>query len=122
MGYRSNVKLVTTKEGWDRIVEAAQEADAESWESWLNEKYTRSLVHGKYVLLELDDVKWYDQDFPTPRAVMRMLDQFEHDGTPYRYARVGEGCDDTEFRDGVLWSEADDMPYLNIVREIVVEC
>lgn len=129
MGYRSEVKLVTTKEGWEKIDQAVRKVAGvipknEDDMTWLTERTCWTPVcNGKYVLAEWDDIKWYDGYDSQVSTVMSTLDKLEKILIPYRFMRVGEDYSDVEIRehDGDGWQTIRDMPSLWLKREIEVE-
>lgn len=123
MGYRSDVKLITTKEGWKRIRQAVTQTDDGGWSHWSGNESTVPICNGKYVLTEWCDVKWYERHDDVVDAIMRELKRFDAEHIPYQYLRIGEDWDDNEY----LWErdwkskDYDDMPYLALERTIEVE-
>lgn len=122
MGYYSDVKLITTEEGWRRIQHKVHRVSPDYAQDYVGEEFTVPLVEGKYILLEHHSIKWYDE-FPEVEAIMGQLKQFDAEHIPYQFMRVGEHWDDNEY----LWErdlesdEYDDMPYLELNRDIEVE-
>lgn len=121
MGYYSDVKLITTKKGWERIKREVKQASPDDWENVVGSEFTIPIVNGKYILLEHHSIKWYSDN--RVEAIMRELKRFDAEHIPYQFMRVGEHWDDTEY----LWErdwksdKYDDMPRLEILREIEVE-
>lgn len=123
MGYRSDVKIITTKEGWEKLKEAEEKAQPEQdWGLYLTDERTSLLCDGKYVLFEIEHVKWYKSD-PEVAAIIATLLSFDGIGIPYRYVRVGEDYSDNDcwYSDGDDWQKYKDMPGLWVKREIEVE-
>lgn len=100
MGYRSDVRIATTREGYDRMCRRVDEL---------------SEVHGTYPLIGTrrmpeffeeqdgsvvfgwDWVKWYDGMLSDVTNVMTALSEIVGAGVPCEFCRVGEEYDDIEF-------------------------
>lgn len=123
MGYYSNVKLITTKEGWQRIQQTVKQAAPDCWTYTANDECTVPVCDGKYVLVEHEDIKWYENQFPEVDAFMRELKRFDAEHIPYQFMRVGEDWSDNELLYECDWKsdKYDDMPHLELKREIEVE-
>lgn len=125
MGYYSDVKLITTREGWDKLDKAVlQVADHDAvaeGNHLTHESQTVPLEGGKYVLAEWDNIKWYEGHDIEVTALMKALRNLPED-TPYEFMRVGENLEDVEY----LWNTPEylspdyGMPSLGLKREIEV--
>lgn len=122
MGYRSDVKLITTKEGWERIKKEVSRVGVDEKYSLISD-VGDSICGGKYVLAEWDDVKWYEGRDEEVDAIMRGLRWFDTEHIPYQYLRIGEDWEDYERLSEECYDNSDykDMPYLTLRREIEVE-
>lgn len=129
MGYRSDIKLITTPEGWSQIDKAVRKAsgvtDKNENTSYVltHSTHATPILNGRYVLGEWDDIKWYEGYDDDVTAFMTALGQLDASDIPYNYIRLGEDDADIDRRYnncGVL-SEYADMPNLWVKREIVVE-
>lgn len=123
MGYYSDVKLITTKEGWKRIQREVKQAAPDGWTYTAGDEAATPIMDGKYVLVEHEDIKWYETQFPEVDAFARELKRFDVEHIPYEFMRVGEDWTDTEYyyeRDGNN-GKYNDMPHLSLSREIEVE-
>lgn len=125
MGYRSDVKLIITKQGWEEIDRAVKKAAGikkgdEANEYWLTSpECCMDVCEGKYVIGEWESIKWYEGLDDEVDAIMRMLERTKE---PYMFMRVGENYEDTQVIDNSSWEKQyDDMPALELVREINVE-
>lgn len=108
MGYRSNVYLKTTTEGWLML---------KQFNDKIKNKEERFIQTGRYSLGEVnrassgnykitwEDVKWYDS-YPEVKNLLSALDELEVADIPYSYIRIGEDVDDIEHKR----SYPDDMP------------
>lgn len=129
MGYYSDVKVITTKEGWERLDKAVRKAMGitaknEKKSYWLTDQnHYKLLKKGKYVLAEWKDVKWYDWGTTDVSTFMQELHNLGEDDIPYEFMRVGEDYDDIEhlYQDTYNCPQYDDMPNLGLRREIEVE-
>lgn len=120
MGYRSDVKLVTTKEGWKRIKHAVKTASPD-WYTWLiSDEYIVPVCNSKYVLYEIEDVKWYEQ-YKEVESFMHSLFMFEHNNIPYNFIRLGEDWGDVEEHNNAMYDKYPDLPSLSVNQEIIVE-
>lgn len=90
MGYYSDVKLVTTARGIEKLRENLKSADTDL------EEWADRLVCSNYtdaVLAVWEDCKWYSE-FPEVGAFYDTLRQLKKASIPYRYVRVGENFED----------------------------
>lgn len=122
MGYYSDVKFITTKSGWERIKATVKKEAPDTWEWKVGDEYATPICNGKHILLELNEVKWYDES-DAEASFLRELNRFEAEHIPYRFMRIGEEYDDVEKRYEYDWTGGsdDDMPSLTLKREIEVE-
>lgn len=126
MGYRSDVKLITTKAGWERLDNAVKQAmditeATEADAFWLTD--SRFFVIGdSYVLAEWDDIKWYEGDTEVG-ALMRELYSMAKDSVAFKFMRVGEDYEDVERLEGMDegLADYDKLPSLWLERKIEVE-
>lgn len=127
MGYLSDVKLITTKTGWEQIKQAVHKVidDPEVLPDYCLASEDRAVlvVSGKYVLAEWNFIKWYEGDDPEVDALMATIATFDGQGIPYDYMRTGEEPDDfdRQYGDANWADDYQDMPHLELVREITVE-
>lgn len=101
MGYRSDVRIIVSKEGYEELKEYVKEqalkyATEDYDYNLLNHtfrKYTKD--NGDQVLLCWEYLKWYDMNEDV-KIIMNALDFLDEKGYSYRYARIGENMDDIE--------------------------
>lgn len=122
MGYRSDVKIITTKEGWDMLDKAVKAAsditdDEIKWYLTRND-HCKRICNGKYMLGEWEDIKWYDWGCEDVSTFMKTLGQLDESHIPYNFIRVGEDYEDIEMREGEEYDEH--MPSLDLRREIEI--
>lgn len=122
MGYYSDVKCVTTKEGWEALSKAVKEVTTDDNEPLTEQGAPIGLVDDKYILAEWYYIKWYEE-FKDVNTFMETLDKLEDKGIPFQFMRVGENFEDVEHRTcfGKDWKASRDMPHLELTREIAVE-
>ena len=101
MGYRSEVKIVTTREGYDQMCERVDT---------LSEGLGTSPLMGSCrkpdffeesdgcVVFGWDYIKWYEGLFADVSNVADALSEIDECGLPYEFCRIGESWDDIEFR------------------------
>ena len=93
MGYRSDVYLKTTKEGFDVLLKMNNE---------IKDKYSKPLCNaiisksksGFYKII-FDSVKWYEE-YEQVKNFSEALLQMAEKEIPYSFVRFGEDLDDTE--------------------------
>lgn len=99
MGYYSDVKLVTTARGIEKLRENLKSADTDL-EEWADRLVCSNSTDA--VLAVWEDCKWYSE-FPEVEAFHDTLRQLKKADIPYRYVRVGENLEegdvDTEYSD-----------------------
>lgn len=120
MSYYSDVELITTPEGWKRIQNGVKEANPMAWEHYVADEFAKPINAGKYVLVEIYDVKWYN-DEPAVVAFSEALDVLGSDCVPYHFMRMGEAYDDIEQKNYHNYHTHADMPLLTLDREIKVD-
>lgn len=100
MGYRSDIRIMTTKKGFDKLKKYTDKYLKDR-----NYKYDNLLdildfnyetEYAKY--FGWDSVKWYENcdDYDEVDAIMKGLDYLEENDYSYRYARIGEDYSDYE--------------------------
>lgn len=108
MGYRSEVYLKTTTEGW-LIFKRFNDSIENPKEKYLTKdlgEVNRS-TSGNYKIY-YGDVKWYDS-YPEVINFKKALKLLEDSDIPYSYIRIGEENDDIEHK--IYYTEdTDDMP------------
>lgn len=97
MGYRSDIRIITSKKGFEKLKEFV-------------ENYLKEKNHKEYNLLNQCDIneqgkgqyyigwnslKWYD-GYPEVDAIMEGLDYLEENEYSYRYMIIGESYEDVE--------------------------
>ena len=133
MGYRSDVRIIVSKNGYKELrkyidehirkykidnIKEGSVADAYNYDFNLlnNLDVSKASADGNEIYIGWDSLKWYD-GYEEVDAVMDSLDKLEENGYGYRYSRIGENFDDIEEKeadntekDGVKFL---DYPYIN---------
>lgn len=122
MGYRSDVRIMTTKKGFDELKKYT--------EKYLKDKnYTygnllddleinEETKYAKY--FGWDSIKWYDgcEGFEDVDAIMDGLNHLQKNNYSYRYARIGEDYSDyDEFNYESEIEDEQDLEYPSMNRE-----
>ena len=103
MGYRSQVYLKTTTEGWIIMKKFNDSIDNRDHQP-LDGAEVNKTESGFYKIT-FCDVKWYDS-FPSVQNFNQVLNMYDEQDIPYSFIRLGEELDDIENRKN--WT--DDMP------------
>lgn len=117
MGYRSDVRLVTTEKNWKKLSEHMSEwaighvAGAEQ-EKWVRSCFSPDLFErgNGLVYAGWDDIKWYDSYDPEFKEFMKFLRTLQ----PFNYLRIGEEEDDI---DRIERDKDYELPYIYIERK-----
>lgn len=96
MGYRSDVRIITSKKGFDKLKkyvtdEIAKGKNPQMYNLMENLDLDYENSYSKY--FGWNNVKWYYEDVD---IVMAGLHKLEEDDMSYRFARLGENFDDYE--------------------------
>lgn len=120
MGYRSDVRIITSKDGYKQLQRHVQKylKDKKSDYNLLDNLDLMS-VSSKGVLIGWDTIKWYEwSDFTHIDSVMDSLQKLKEDDYSYRYARIGENYEDIEEEYYDSRNRGDDyIPYIEIIRD-----
>ena len=95
MGYRSDVRIVTSKEGFEKLNEFVKKYLEEHYNKYniLEECDIKQEGHGQ-CYFGWNYVKWYEDDYDEVIAIMKGLDYLSENDYSYRYSRIGESYDD----------------------------
>lgn len=125
MGYRSDVKLITTQAGAELIKAKVEAVEKTPSCRLLHPSNLQTYCGGKYVLFNYKDIKWYEDYDPDVTAFMKAINDLREHNIPYDYARIGEDYEDVEHKTNLYdladWTDCENMPHLNIERKIEVE-
>ena len=101
MGYRSEVKIATTREGYDQMcerVDALSEGLGTSPLMGSCRKPDSFEESDGCVVFGWDYIKWYEGLLADVSNVADALSEIDKRGLPYEFCRIGENWDDIEFR------------------------
>lgn len=115
MGYRSNVYLKTTTEGW-LVIKRFNNSIKDKDERPLQYAEVNKTSSGFYKI-EFIDVKWYEGSYPEVDNFMTALEKLADQDIPYSYIRIGEDTADIEHKNNYT----DDMPDELITFEPVAD-
>ena len=105
MGYRSEVYLKTTTEGWI-VIKKFNDSITNPAGKFLRIADVNKTASGFYKI-EFHDVKWYEGSFPEVDNFMHAITLLDEQEIPYSYIRLGEETNDIEHT--CNWG-VDDMP------------
>lgn len=119
MGYRSDVRIITSKEGFEKLKEFVAEYLKEHNEDYnLLEECDIKKEGKNQCYLGWDSIKWYEDSFDDVDAIMNGLRSLSENEYSFRYMRIGENYDDIE--EECFDGEKDngfDVEYPNMIRE-----
>ena len=122
MGYRSDVRIITSKKGYDELKKFNDEyldknKNINGFKEYsLLDNLTFKAETDNSVYIGWEWVKWYE-GYNSVDAIMEGLNHLENNNYSYRYARIGENISDIEEYtfNGTLEGEKD-IHYLEISR------
>lgn len=100
MDYRSDIRIATTSEGYDRICRHVDKASVNRGAyPLIGTKRVPEFFEAQdgSVAFGWDWIKWYEGMYVDVTNVMSALSEIEDAGLPYEFCRVGEEYDDIEF-------------------------
>lgn len=105
MGYRSDVYLKTTTEGYLIIKRRNDSIENPEHRPLQYAKEIKRTPTGFYKIW-FCDIKWYEGTYEEIKQFMEALDDLVEQGIPYSFIRIGEDTTDVEYK--VNWT--DDIP------------
>lgn len=105
MGYRSDVRIRTTKKGLEIMEKSIEKYIKENIEEEKLKGYDYNLLNSAEiteaedsVTLDWNSLKWYEgiQGYEDVDAIMYSLDMLEEEDIDYQYMRIGEENDDID--------------------------
>ncbi len=118
MGYRSDVRIVTSKKGYEELEKHVKNYLGKDNTDFNLLDNTDVLIKGKNgILIGWNSIKWYEHSaFKEIDAIESGMNHLADKELGYRFARIGESYDDYEEKseDG---KEDDDLPYPSMIRE-----
>ena len=91
MGYYSEVRICTSRAGFERFKELVPDEGKALFETGQLKGYGNSVIFG------WEFVKWYEW-LPDVTAIMRAMDLLCSEGYPLEFIRIGENYDDNDER------------------------
>ena len=125
MGYKSDVRIITTKKGYEVLKKYTDEY------LQIKEKKQDNLLNDCSVYNETkalkyfgwDDIKWYEDDRSVVSAIMEGLNHLKNNDFSYRYSRYGEDYDDyDELSHESYKKEKIGLPYISLKRSFDDDC
>ena len=121
MGYRSDVRIVTSKKGYkvldNYVKKYLRDHDKDrTWNLLKSPKIKKETPYTTYI--GWDCLKWYEySDYVDVDAIMTGLDYLKENGYSYRYSRIGENYDDYDEQYYESDNEEEqDLVYPSIIR------
>ena len=126
MGYRSDVRIIMSRNGYQKFQKYVDEHinDFIKNNNKLKEyNYDYNLLHNldvskqsiddnNKICIGWDSIKWYD-GYEEVDSIMDSLDKLEKNGFGYSYARIGDNLEDYEER-FVISTSRDNINYLEV--------
>lgn len=119
MGYRSDIRIVTSKEGYEKLQEFVKKYLEEHNEDYnLLEECDIKQEGKSQIYFGWNSLKWYENSYDEVDAIMEGLNYLGENEYSYRYSRIGESYDDYEeqYYDGNKEKE-NYLEYPNLIRE-----
>lgn len=115
MGYRSNVYLKTTTEGW-LLMRRFNNLVKDKCDKPLAYADVEQSTSGCYKVTFLD-IKWYDS-YAQVQNFNKVLDQYEEQEIPYSFIRIGEETDDVEWRHNYVDGAPDEIELFEPITDV----
>lgn len=116
MGYISDVRIITTNKGFEKMRESVNSKLSNTDYNLLKEVCIGTFQQGeRYTVVGWNCIKWYNE-YKEVAAIEEALAELDDAEIPYKFARLGEEFGDISFRDGM--GEDWDMPDLYPVQYI----
>ena len=115
MGYRSDVRIITSKKGFDELNKFVKSKVKDDYNLLENLKF--KIENDYAVYFGWNYLKWYS-GYESVDAVMDGLSYLKDNDMSYRFARLGENYDDYEedsFESDL--EEEQDLDYPSMIRE-----
>lgn len=119
MGYRSDVRIVVSNNGYDELKKYVNKYLNENKEDFSLLTDPDLFKQNKYsTYLGWNSVKWYEGSYKDVDSIMEGLNHLKEKDMSYRYARIGESYDDYEEMDYESDNESEqDLEYPSMLRE-----
>lgn len=122
MGYRSDIRIVTSKKGYEVLKEFVknylEEKQLDTKEYNLLESLEVKVEGKEQIYFGWNYLKWYEGNYPDVDSIMEGIDHLGENEYSYRYMIIGESYDDIEERyyDGEKDNNIN-LEYPNMIRE-----
>lgn len=119
MGYRSDVRIITSKKGFKELNKYVKNYLKNSDEKNYNllEDLNFKVENDYEVYFDWNYLKWYES-YDTVQAIHSGLNHLEDKDMSYRFARIGENYDDyEEYSHESEKEEEQDLEYPSMLRE-----
>lgn len=119
MGYRSDVRILVSKKGYDKLYKYVQnETEKNKLDYNLLENPGFRTVTKNGVYIGWDWIKWYEwSNYKPVDIIMDGLNYIKQEDYSYSYARMGESYDDYEEYNYASQAREDDLPYIETIRK-----
>ena len=94
MGYRSDVRIVTSKKGFKELTKFVNDYMKDKNEYNLLDNIQHKTDNKYSCYFGWDYVKWYQESYDGVIAIMKGLEHLKDNNYSYRYSRIGEDYDD----------------------------
>ncbi len=119
MGYRSDIRIVVSNDGFEELKKFVKQYLKENDEDYnLLESLDVNKKGKNQYYLGWNSLKWYEGSYKDVDAIMEGLEHLEEQNYSYRYMRIGEDRED--YDDRYFDSERKSEPYLEypcMIRE-----
>ena len=111
MGYRSDVRIITSKKGFEELTKYVKKYLGEGYKYNLLDELQINEDRGDQIYFGWDYLKWYEniEGYENITAILKGLYHLAEEGYGYRFARLGENYDDYE----ELNEDGDDEDWLD---------
>lgn len=122
MGYRSDVRIVTSKKGFDELKRITDKIIKDKKFEYGNLMDNCKIIYdnGFSKYFGWDSIKWYDgiEGYEDVDAIIEGLEKLEEKDYSYRFARLGEELDDYEESSYESEREEEqDLEYPSLLRQ-----
>ena len=117
MGYRSDVRIVTSKKGFKELTKFVNDYMKDKNEYNLLDNIQHKTDNKYSCYFGWDYVKWYQESYDGVIAIMKGLEHLKDNNYSYRYSRIGENYDDYDehyFESDI--EEEQDLEYPSFIR------
>lgn len=120
MGYRSDVRIITSKKGFKELNKYVKDYLSKTDDSNYNlmDNLKLKVENKNSCYFGWDWVKWYENSYPSVEAIMSGLEHLREKDYSFRYSRIGENYDDydSDYHESEK-EEEQDFEYPSMLRE-----